>query len=255
MLSLLTFLSRDLLRNRSVLAFAATMLLLTVGLWWLEPAPERLTLNLVNVTLLFVPLNAVIFTITYYHNARDFTELLIVLPVPRRAVLLAQVGAVLLALSGAFALGLGLPLLVLAPGPQTVALIGAGLALTWVFVALAFTVVLLVPEKVKAMGWGLALWFTLAILYDGLLLALVFLLSEYPIEAYVVPVACLNPLDLARILLLLQFDTAALLGYTGAVYQQFFGRGLGQLITAVLLAVWVVVPLGLAVRRFNRMDL
>ncbi|MBC7447205.1 MAG: hypothetical protein H7330_04035, partial [Hymenobacteraceae bacterium] len=83
MLSLLTFLLRDLLRNRTVLACAATLLALTLGLWWLDPA--RLALNLVNVTLLFVPLNAVIFTITYFHNARDFTKLLIVLPVPRRA--------------------------------------------------------------------------------------------------------------------------------------------------------------------------
>ncbi|MBC7446664.1 MAG: ABC transporter permease subunit [Hymenobacteraceae bacterium] len=112
-----------------------------------------------------------------------------------------------------------------------------------------------VPERVKAMGWGLALWFTLAILYDGLLLALVFLLNDYPIEAYVVPVACLNPLDLARILVLLQFDTAALLGYTGAVYQQFFGQGAGQFVAAGLLALWVVVPLAMAVRRFDRMDL
>lgn len=255
MLSLLSFLSRDLLRNRSVLGFTAILAALTGGLWWLDPAPTRLALNLVNVTLLFVPLNAVIFTITYFHNARDFTELLIVLPVPRRAVLLAQVGAVLLALSGAFVVGLGLPLLAVARGAQAFALLGAGLALTWVFVGLAFTVVLFVPEKVKAMGWGLALWFTLAVLYDGLLLALVFLLSDYPIEAYVVPVACLNPLDLARIFVLLQFDTAALLGYTGAVYQQLFGQGLAQFVSAGLLLLWVIVPLTIAVRRFSRMDL
>ncbi|MFC7671189.1 hypothetical protein ACFQT0_30180 [Hymenobacter humi] len=114
MLNLLAFMLRDLLRNRTVLAYAGLLLLLTTGLWWLDPAPDRLALNLVNVTLLFVPLYTVIFTITYFHNSRDFTELLVVLPLPRRAVLLGQAGAVLLSLSGALLLGLGLPLLLLA---------------------------------------------------------------------------------------------------------------------------------------------
>ena len=69
------------------------------------------------------------------------------------------------------------------------------------------------------------------------------------------PVASLNPLDLARIVVLLQFDTAALMGYTGAVYQDFFGSQLGMLIASAVLLLWVAVPLVVAVRRFKRMDL
>ncbi|GAA4383834.1 ABC transporter permease subunit [Hymenobacter koreensis] len=255
MLNLLAFMLRDLLRNRTVLAYAGLLLLLSTGLWWLDPAPERLALNLVNVTLLFVPLYTVIFTITYFHNSRDFTELLVVLPLPRRAVLLGQLGAVLLALSAALLVGLGLPLLLLAGSWRTLTLVLTGVGLTWVFVALSYALVLFVPEKIKSIGLGLVMWFALAVLYDGLVLALLYWFSDYPIEAFVVPVASLNPLDLARIVVLLQFDTAALMGYTGAVYQDFFGSHLGILVASTVLLIWVAVPLLVAVRRFKKMDL
>jgi hypothetical protein len=39
--------------------------------------------------------------------------------------------------------------------------------------------------------------------------------------------SALNPIDLGRILFLMKFDIAALMGYTGAVFQRFFGSGLG----------------------------
>lgn len=255
MLNLLAFLLRDLLRNRTIVAYAALLLLLTFGLWWLDPAPERVALNLVNVILLFVPLYTVIFTITYFHNSRDFTELLVVLPLPRRSVLLGQLGAVLLALSGALLLGLGLPLLLLAASWRTLTLLLTGLGLTWVFVALSYALVLFVPEKIKSIGLGLVMWFSLAVLYDGLVLALLYWFSDYPIEAMVLPVACLNPLDLGRIVVLLQFDTAALMGYTGAVYQDFFGSHLGMTVASTVLLLWVAAPLLIAVRRFRHMDL
>ena len=53
----------------------------------------------------------------------------------------------------------------------------------------------------------------------------------------------LNPIDLSRILIILKLDIAALLGYTGAVFQGFFGRKLGMLIIASVLAFWVIIPI------------
>lgn len=110
-----------------------------------------------------------------------------------------------------------------------------GVTLTWVFVALSSALMLFSPEKIKSIGLGLTVWFALAVLYDGVVLALVYWFSNYPIEPFVVPFACLNPLDMARIVVLLQFDTAALMGYTGAVYQQLFSTGLGIFIAAGVL--------------------
>jgi Cu-processing system permease protein len=63
-----------------------------------------------------------------------------------------------------------------------------------------------------------------------------------------------NPVDLARILLTLQFDVSALMGYTGAVYQRFFGGALGMLLSATALLTWALVPLWLGNRFFHKKD-
>jgi Cu-processing system permease protein len=63
-----------------------------------------------------------------------------------------------------------------------------------------------------------------------------------------------NPMDLARVALLLQFDVAALLGYTGAVMQKFFGRAIGVTVTSLALAVWVFAPLFAGMRAFQKKD-
>jgi len=65
----------------------------------------------------------------------------------------------------------------------------------------------------------------------------------------------LNPIDLSRIQILLQMDISALMGYTGAVFREFFGNGLGITISFVGLIIWVVVPLVSSLKRFNRSDL
>ncbi len=64
----------------------------------------------------------------------------------------------------------------------------------------------------------------------------------------------LNPVDLGRVLPLLQLDTAALMGYTGAVFERFFGGALGEAVTTMALLFWCVGPLLLAHRVFRRKD-
>jgi Cu-processing system permease protein len=41
----------------------------------------------------------------------------------------------------------------------------------------------------------------------------------------------------------LKLDISALLGYTGAIFKDFFGTLTGSLVSLGVLAVWVVLPL------------
>jgi len=75
------------------------------------------------------------------------------------------------------------------------------------------------------------------------------------LERIMVFLSFLNPIDLSRIQILLQMDISALMGYTGAVFREFFGNGLGITISFVGLIIWVVVPLVSSLKRFNRSDL
>ena len=66
--------------------------------------------------------------------------------------------------------------------------------------------------------------------------------------------SALNPIDLGRILFLMKFDIAALMGYTGAVFQRFFGSELGVIISVFCLLVWIIVPFFLSSRFFKKKD-
>jgi Cu-processing system permease protein len=70
-----------------------------------------------------------------------------------------------------------------------------------------------------------------------------------------VGVSALNPIDLSRILILLQLDVSAMMGYTGAIFKDFFGTTTGMLISLLVLLTWVSLPVWLSVRNFNRKDL
>ncbi|HCO82700.1 MAG TPA: ABC transporter permease, partial [Arenibacter sp.] len=45
-----------------------------------------------------------------------------------------------------------------------------------------------------------------------------------------------------RTLILLKLDISALLGYTGAIFKQFFGTNLGLFISIIMLFLWTVIP-------------
>jgi Cu-processing system permease protein len=62
----------------------------------------------------------------------------------------------------------------------------------------------------------------------------------------------LNPIDLGRILLLLNLDVSALMGFTGAVFTQFFGSSTGRTVTLAALGLWMVVPILVGHRVFAR---
>jgi Cu-processing system permease protein len=79
-------------------------------------------------------------------------------------------------------------------------------------------------------------------------------MQSYPIERTLIVLSMLNPIDLSRIVVLLQLDIAALLGYTGAVFQRFIGTALGVALSLSSLVVWIVLPLLLALRTFRRKD-
>lgn len=64
-----------------------------------------------------------------------------------------------------------------------------------------------------------------------------------------------SPLDLARILNLMQIDASAMMGYTGAIFKNYFGSGWGVILSFGLLLAWALVPFWISLRIFKRKDL
>jgi len=99
------------------------------------------------------------------------------------------------------------------------------------------------------------LWFYFALIYDGLILLILFAFSDYPLEKLTLVLSALNPVDLGRIFIMLKMDVSALMGYTGALYQDFFGSFMGMLFTTGIMFLWAIIPLLGALRTFKKKDL
>jgi len=176
-------------------------------------------------------------------------------PLSRTRILLSEYGGVSLSLLSAFFIGVGLPVLMFAFDETGMALLFTGAALTMVFTSIAFLAAVKARDKARGIGAALLLWFYFALIYDGLVLLILFAFSDYPMEKFTLLLSALNPVDLGRIFIMLKMDVSALMGYTGALYKDFFGSGMGVFFTAGIMLLWATVPLWLAVRSFKGKDL
>ncbi|MDX1472133.1 MAG: ABC transporter permease, partial [Flavobacteriaceae bacterium] len=95
---------------------------------------------------------------------------------------------------------------------------------------------------IKGFGYAIVLWLFLAVVYDGLFLMSLIYFEDYPLDYFSLTATILNPVDLSRVLILLKLDISALLGYTGAVFQKFFGTSFGFIISFIALSLWVIIP-------------
>jgi len=197
--------------------------------------------------IVLTPLIGTVFGVMYFYNSTEFTELLLAQPITRSTIFLGQWLGLSISVSFSLILGLGLPFLVYGVSISGeiwnfIILLIDGVVLTFIFTGLAFIIALKQDNKVKGFGTALLLWLFLAIIYDGLLIVLLVQFDSYPIDKFSLIASILNPIDLSRILVLLKLDISALLGYTGALYQNFFGTIIGILISSGLLIMWVVLP-------------
>ncbi|RYY87421.1 MAG: ABC transporter permease, partial [Chitinophagaceae bacterium] len=155
----------------------------------------------------------------------------------------------------AFLCGVGIPVLLFQCTVAALSMLLMGVLLTFAFTSIAFFASIRSRDKARGIGVALLLWFYFSLIYDGLVLLLLFAFSEYPLERLTMLLSALNPIDLARIFIMLQIDISALMGYTGAVYKDFFGSFAGLVFTAGILVLWIILPLIGAVRHFNKRDL
>ncbi len=235
------------MRSRWSYVYFLFYLLLGVVLLFLNNDLSKAVITLMNVIIILVPLIGTIFGVMYYYNSREFTELLLAQPVKRSSIFLGQYFGVATSLSMSLVIGLGLPFVFYgifnsnAIWDFTLLLVTGGF-LTFIFTALAFVIALQNENKIKGFGYAILLWLFMAVIYDGIFLMSLLYFEDYPLDKFSLAATLFNPVDLSRVLILLKLDISALLGYTGAVFQKFFGTSFGLLLSSTMLVIWVVVP-------------
>lgn len=245
----------DLLRNRTMMVYTIVLLVLSMSVFSMEDNAEKGVANLLSIVLFVVPLVSIIFSTVYLYNSAEFIELLVSQPLKRQSIWTSIFIGLAVAVSLAFLTGVGIPVILYAFMPSGIVLVLCGMMLSLVFVAIAMWASVRIRDKAKGIGLSILLWLYFALLFDAVVLFMVFQFADYPIENGMIAVSMLNPIDISRILILLQIDVSAMMGYTGAIFRNFFGTSGGMGITVGVLCLWTALPLGLSIRHFKRKDL
>lgn len=255
MKKIIKYVITDILRNKIVLAYTVCLLAISFSVFSLEDNSTKGLLSLLNIILIIVPLISIIFSAIYIYNSAEFIELLVSQPLKRKAIWMSLFTGLATSLSIALLIGVGLPICIYEFSITGIMMIVIGVFLTIIFTGIAMLAALQTRDKAKGIGITILLWLYFSLLFDGLVLFLLFQFADYPLEKIMVGISALNPIDLGRILILLKMDVSALMGYTGAIFKNFFGTTTGISISFVILLLWVIVPVKISLNKFNKKDL
>jgi len=255
MLRIVKYVLYDILQNRIVIGYTLFLFAVSFGLFNLSGDPTKGLVSLLNIVLIVAPLVSIVFATIHFYNAAEFIELLAAQPIRRSVIVWSEFVGLAVAMTLSVLVGLGIPIALFAMNATGLTLLVVAAGLSVAFVSIALLASVLTRDKAKGIGVALLLWFYFALLYDALVLYLMFSFADYPLEKAMVAVIALNPIDLARVVVLLQMDISALMGYTGALFREFLGTGWGVAFAAVTMTLWIILPMLWAARVFRKKDL
>ncbi|MCO6412530.1 MAG: ABC transporter permease subunit [Thiogranum sp.] len=261
---------RDGLRNRWVLAITLVFALLAVGLSYFGAAASgsvgftslaTTIVSLASLAIFLIPLIALLLSYDSIVGEEEQGTLLLLLtyPLTPAQLLIGKFTghAAILAVSTLLGFG-GAGLLIGVLSDQVASFelwhafgffILSATLLGWCFIAIAQLLSVLVGEKSRAAGLALICWFWFVLVFDLLLLGVLVMGEGRSGGQWLAWLLLLNPTDVFRLANLAGFE--AVREYTGLAAIAT-GPLFRPYMLAAILALWVCMPLGLAVWRFRR---
>ena len=255
MLKISKYVLYDIVRSKVIIAYTLFLFIVSMSMFQMEENNSKAVLSLLNIVLIVIPLVSLVFSTIHWYNSYEFIELMLTQPISRKKVLLSEFAGISSSLVTSVLIGIGIPILIYNFNSTGVALLLIGCLLSIVFTSIAFWASVKSKDKARGIGIALLLWFYFALIFDGLILLILFTFSDYPLEKLTLVLSSLNPIDLGRIYIMLHMDVSALMGYTGAMYKDFFGSSTGLFFTIGIMLIWIIVPLWLSLRSFRNKDL
>lgn len=260
------------LRSRWMMGFGVLFAALVVGvsyygLTFLGYEAEfqdfyRTTVTMLNLALIIIPVVALVAGGQSLCGDPGYFEFLASQPVSRSDVLLGKVSGLFIALTVMTVAGFSLGGLIVALKTHSEGIwkyfvfVGMSITLGLVFISLSAMLSILANRRPMAIVTALILWFFFLFVYDFIILSA----SYYVEEAYLRQMLYFsllgNPIDMARVVVLMAVGGEAALGAAGAGLLRMFGGSVTAAISALaLFLVWITVPLVLAALVFKRQDI
>ena len=257
----------DARRNRWLLMYGIAFAVLSLTLAWVAMSGTgnyglagfgRTSASLINLVLLIVPLMGLTLGALSLATEREKGTLayLLAQPVSRLELLLGKFIGLSLALVAALGLGFGLTALLIAVRGGTadlavyLNLLGFSSLLAIASLSLGLLLSALVQRGATAVGLAVLLWLALVFFGDLGIMGTAMVLRLNVDQLFTL--ALVNPLQLFKIAAIMGIrDNLEVLGPAGIYAFRTYGTGLLPLLLSLLL-LWIVVPLLITTRLFER---
>jgi Cu-processing system permease protein len=258
-------------RNRWVVSFALLFAVLTLLIAFFGMVTSgyagfqdftRTSASIINLGGFLIPLFALLLGVFSFITNQGYFEILVTQPISRSKVLLGRYLGLLLTILGASLLGFGLPgalisLVIGVAGAQSYLLVVVySLMLAMVFTGLSVLISLAAKRRQIALGIALGVWVFYELVYGMLMLGTTLYLSPAILKTVLLAGLMGNPVDIARVLSLLEVGGPHLYGPAGATLVKLTGSATMATLFGVLgLTAWVVAPILASMKIFERQNL
>ncbi|MDZ4728276.1 MAG: ABC transporter permease subunit [Leptospira sp.] len=257
MKEILFFEIKENIRSRWIFLYAGLLAIALILLSFFgDQNGIRLVVSLMNLILIVVPLFSITFSGLSFLESMPFAEVLLTKSVTRSELFFGKYLGILVSLIIGLLAGVGIPGLFILYSHLFVyiQIIIFGILLSSIFVSISFLIASLFRRGEIVLTASLLVWFYFFIFFDALIFIFSMYLGDYPIEIPSLIIVMLNPIDLIRILIILQTSSSALLGFSGAILMETFGIGGVVSISISFILAWILIPIYVAYRRFLNLN-
>ncbi|MEJ5286658.1 MAG: hypothetical protein CH6_0403 [Candidatus Kapaibacterium sp.] len=247
---------QNIIRSNWIIIYTFGLILTTSLIIYFTNDSSKVIVSLMTIMFILNPLIGILFGSIYLYNSREFIELVLTQPIKRSTLYSGLFLGLVIPFILVTIVGVGLPLAAsnLIEPDLIGNLLSTSILLVCIFVSIAFLITTFIVERSAGLGIAFIIWLFLCWIYDGFLLFFSYAFQDYPIERIILALTIINPIDLARINILLRFEAAAMLGITGAVFQDFISASLGKVITFAVHLIWIFIPFSIGYFRFKKKD-
>ncbi|MBI1931296.1 MAG: ABC transporter permease subunit [Ignavibacteriales bacterium] len=258
-LKIIKYQIKDNIQSRWIIGFFIFFMTFTYWLINFTGDAPKVILSILNMILIVIPLISLMFGSIYIYNNLNYIKFMLTQPIKRISLYFGLYFGLAIPLLFCLTFGIGIGVLTFFPLFEeylsiVILLLITGLFQILIFTAIAFLIATSNDDTLKGLGISIFVWLFFTIIYDGLILFILQTFQDYPLERIALGLTMINPIDLGRIFIILKFDVSALMGYTGAVFEDFFGNNVGLIISLSVQTIWFLISFIFGLKIFKGKD-
>ena len=215
--------------------------------------------SLLNLILLIIPLFSMLFGSVSFSESLPYMELTLIHGASRKELFFGKYLGLGCGLTISFFIGSLVGLVPFLDSWDDIEfiflLLFLGVLLNFIFLSISFILSIFLLKKEIILAGSLLVWFYFYILYDIMIMGTVILFKDYPLEIPILIMVALNPVDLVRVVLLLNMDLSTIMGIGTASVKSVLGNIYGVLCSCAVLFFWIWFLFKISLKKFMTKDL